>query len=82
MMACNIPCFNGGICDGDACQCSQENGIAKYHGENCDMPGIDPCAGNPCENNGTCTTIIQGEIQACFIKNTKKFYNSNIMLKL
>ena len=29
---CNIPCHNGGICKGETCQCSRENGIAKYHG--------------------------------------------------
>ena len=52
----------------DGCQCSHENGLAKYHGESCEMPGSDACAGSPCQNGGTCTTIIQGEIQACFIK--------------
>ena len=52
----------------EACQCSQENGIAKYHGESCEIPGSDACAGSPCQNGGSCTTIIQGETQACFIK--------------
>ena len=71
----------------EICQCSQENGIAKYHSESCEMPGSDACAGDPCQNGGLCTTIIQGETQACFIHNKKKFYKSkinyvNTMLKL
>ena len=55
------------------CQCSQENGIAKYHGESCEMPGRDACAGSPCQNDGSCTTFIQGETQVRFIKNIKIF---------
>ena len=50
------------------CECIQENGIAKYHGESCEMPGSDACAGNPCQNGGSCTIIIQGGTQACFIE--------------
>ena len=53
----------------ESCQCIQENGLAKYHGESCEIPGSDACAGSPCQNGGSCTTIIQGEIQACFIIN-------------
>ena len=92
-----VPCHNGGTCTSsfdfeyyqesyyyvgafESCQCSQENGIAKYHGESCEMPGRDACGGSPCQNGGTCMT--QGENQACFIKNIKKFYKNNIMLKL
>ena len=66
----------------ESCQCIQENGLAKYHGESCEMPGSDACAGNPCENGGSCTIIIQGKTQACFIKNITKFYRSKIILKL
>ena len=72
-----LPCYNGGTCTfeyivtnpleptlpTDKCQC-QENG--KYHGESCEMPGRDACGGSPCQNDGTCTLIDQGEIQACF----------------
>ena len=65
-----------------SCQCSQENGIAKYHGESCEMPGRDACAGSPCHNGGICKIIIQGEIQACFINIIKNFSKSKIMLKL
>ena len=65
-----------------SCQCSQENGIEKYHGESCEMPGRDACAGNPCQNGGTCSTFIQGETQACFISIIENFSKSNIMLKL
>ena len=57
------------LVESEGCQCSQENEIAKYHGESCEMPGRDACAGSPCQNGGSCTTIIQGEIQACFIIN-------------
>ena len=64
---CDIACYNRGTCIGETCQCSQENGIAKYHGESCEMPGRDACGGSPCQNGGTCTSIIQGEIQVCFI---------------
>ena len=87
------PCYNGGTCTSNIvinpqepslpisseCQC-QENG--KYHGKYCEMPGRDACGGSPCQNGGTCTLIDQGEIQACFLKNIKKFYKSKIMLKL
>ena len=80
---CNIkvcesyPCHNNGTClveliddkSAPLCQCSHENKIAKYHGENCEMPGSNFCGGSPCQNGGSCTTIIQGEIQACFIIN-------------
>ena len=44
------------------------------------MPGSDECAGSPCQNGGSCSTIIQGETQARFIRNIK-FYKSKIMLK-
>ena len=64
----------------EGCQCSQENGLAKYHGESCEMPGSDECAESPCQNGGSCTTIIKGETQACFIKNIKT--TTKIMLKL
>ena len=66
-----IPCYNGGICDGDRCQCSQENGIAKYQGASCDMPVMAACDGNPCQNGGNCT-IIQAinNTQVCFIKTS------------
>ena len=82
-----VPCYNHGTCNeasvwSETCQCSQENGIAKYHGESCEMPGSDACAGNPCQNGGLCTTIIQGETQACFINYIKTFYKSKVMLKL
>ena len=71
-MACNIPCYNDGICDGDTCQCSQETGIAKYHGESCDMPAA--CDGNPCQNGGNCSIIEAiDNTQVCFIKNFGKF---------
>ena len=52
----------------EVCQCSQQNGIAKYHGESCEMPGSDACAESPCQNGGICTVNILGENQACFIK--------------
>ena len=65
----DFPIINEFLIDAvESCQCSQENGIEKYHGESCEMPGRDACAGSPCQNGGTCTTIIQGEIQARFIK--------------
>ena len=60
----------------ESCHCIQENGKSKYHGESCEKPGNDSCAGSPCQNGGTCSTIIQGEIQACFIKKIKKFLKS------
>ena len=78
LKACNIPCYNGGICDGDACQCSQDNGIAKYHGESCDMPAA--CDGNPCQNGGTCIIQEIKNIQACFIKKMLEIF-SPIILK-
>ena len=65
---CSIPCHNSGICNGESCQCSQENGIAKYHGESCEIPGRDACCGSPCQNGGTCSTIILDKIQASFKK--------------
>ena len=68
-MACSIHCYNGGTCDGDTCHCIQESGIAKYHGDSCERPGSDPCAGNPCQNDGTCETSAISNIQVCFIKN-------------
>ena len=72
LKACNIPCYNGGICDGDACQCSQDNGIAKYHGESCDMPAA--CDGNPCQNNGECTANTQADdIQVRFVIDCKLY---------
>ena len=76
LLACSVPCYNGGVCDGDSCHCSQENGIAKYHGESCHVPGSDPCAGNPCQNDGSCTSIIQAinNIQVCFINILTNFY--------
>ena len=82
LLPCNIPCYNDGICDGDTCQCRQENGIAKYRGESCEILGDDACAGNPCQNGGMCTLIVEGEIQACFLKNLKEFSKLNIMFKL
>ena len=68
-----LPCFNNGICNGQTCQCSQENGIAKYHGESCEMPGRDPCDQNPCQNGGTCSTISSANIQVCFIRKIVNF---------
>ena len=71
---CNIPCHNGGMCiKGETCQCIKENGIAKYHGESCEMPGRDPCDQNPCQNGGNCSTTIQAGFQVCFIRTIRKF---------
>ena len=63
MLACfrNFTCYNDGVCDGDTCHCSQENGITKYHGKNCHMPGNNPCAGNPCQNGGNCTSFTKAK---------------------
>ena len=68
---CLIPCYNGGVCDGETCQCSQENGIAKYYGVSCDMPIA--CNGNPCQNGGTCSinTEVDDDIQVYVINNVK-----------
>ena len=44
-----IPCYNNGTCNGQTCQCSQENGKAKYHGENCEIEGEETCELNPCK---------------------------------
>ena len=55
----DIPCLNDGTCDGQTCQCSQENGIAKYYGEGCDMPAA--CNGDPCQNGGTCSGKTQAD---------------------
>ena len=60
-----IPCYNGGTCAGEICQCSQENGIPKYHGQSCDMPAA--CDGNPCQNGGSCTPNQINDVQVCFI---------------
>ena len=76
LKACSAPCYNDNICDGDTCHCIQENGVAKYYGESCEMPGRDECSGNPCQNGGTCSTTIQDEIQACFKQSLNKFYKS------
>ena len=54
------------ICNGQTCQCSQENGKAK-----------NACKGNPCHNGGTCSTIFSAEIQVCFIRNIKNFHFIN-----
>ena len=71
----NIPCHNGGTCNGEICQCSQENGIAKYHGQSCDMPAA--CDGNPCQNGGSCTGKIQiNNTQDCFKVNFEHFIQS------
>ena len=66
-MTCNIPCYNGGECDGDICHCPRENGIATFYGESCDMSPI--CGENPCQNGGQCKRIIQtiNNTQVCFI---------------
>ena len=48
----DVPCYNSGTCDGLICRCSQENGIAHYYGESCDMPAA--CDGKPCQNGGLC----------------------------
>ena len=64
LLACSVPCYNGGICDGDYCECSKENGIAKYYGASCDMPAV--CVDNPCQNGGTCSTTFQASNQVSF----------------
>ena len=64
----DLLCYNGacGGTENDICQCNQENGEAKYHGESCDMPAA--CDGNPCQNGGTCSGKTQGdETQVCFV---------------
>ena len=62
----DVPCYNGNTCDGQTCQCSQENGNAKYYGESCDMPAA--CEGNPCQNGGTCNSNTQADgSQVCFV---------------
>ena len=55
----DIPCFNDGTCNGETCQCSQENAIANYYGKSCDMPAA--CNGNPCQNGGTCAGKAQAD---------------------
>ena len=72
---CQIPvcgtdllCHNGacGGTENAICQCNQENGEAKYHGESCDMPAA--CDGNPCQNGGTCSGKTQvNQTQVCFV---------------
>ena len=66
---------NTGLGKSESCQCSQENGIDKYYGVSCDMPAA--CDGSPCQNGGSCTKIIQGETQACFIKKMKFYQNKS-----
>ena len=48
----DVSCYNGATCNGQTCRCSEENGIAQYYGESCDMPAA--CSGEPCQNNGKC----------------------------
>ena len=67
-----IPCYNDGTCNGQTCQCSQENGVAQYHGESCDMPAV--CDGNPCQNGGTCLITFQANIQVSFLRIVFKLY--------
>ena len=71
LLACDVPCYNDGICDGEICHCSQENGIAKYYGESCGMPAA--CDGYPCQNGGMCKSFIQAsnKTQDYFIINIK-----------
>ena len=78
---CSIPCYNSGICNGETCKCSQENGIAKYYGESCDL---NICELNLCQNGGTCSTS-QLNTQVRFTRNIENFsfyqIESNIRLK-
>ena len=61
----SVPCYNGGTCNDGICECSQENGNPKYHGQSCDMPAA--CDGNPCQNGGLCTEKAQiNNTQGCF----------------
>ena len=63
----DIPCYSG-TCNGETCQCNEENGIAKYHGVSCDMPAA--CDGNPCQNGGRCSAnTLTDNTQACFKVN-------------
>ena len=72
----DIPCYNGGTCNGEICQCSQENGTPKYHGQSCDMPAA--CDGNPCQNDGSCIGKTQiNNTQDCFKVNFEHFIQSN-----
>ena len=43
------PCYNNGTCIGEKCQCTQENGKEKFHGENCEIEGEETCKLNPCK---------------------------------
>ena len=70
----SIPCYNKGTCVGQTCQCSQENGIAKYYGESCDLTICDILE-NPCQNGGIC---LKYNSQVCFTRIIEKFF---ILLK-
>ena len=67
LLSCTVPCYNNGTCYGESCQCSEENGIVQYYGVSCHMPAA--CNGNPCQNDGKCTSITQSinDIQDFFI---------------
>ena len=54
----DVPSNINEICNGQTCQCSQENGKAK-----------NACNGIPCQNGGTCSTTFPADIQVCFIRN-------------
>lgn len=74
-------CYNGacGGTDNAICQCDQENGEAKYHGESCDMPAA--CDGNPCQNGGKCTSNIEAnDTQVCFMINDIIFHFAIVLL--
>ena len=75
-----LPCYNGacGGTDNAICQCNQENGKAKYYGENCDMPVA--CNGNPCQNGGECTATTQAnDTQDCSIINLLYFFHKSLL---
>ena len=54
----DVPSNINEICNGQTCQCRQENGKAK-----------NACIGNPCQNGGTCLTTSSSNFEVCFIRN-------------
>lgn len=61
-----VPCYNDGTCDGETCQCRQENGIPLNYGESCDL--LPACDGHPCQNGAECTGRTQTDNSQAFFQ--------------